>query len=113
MKSFQSLPPHNARSTGLLSKVVAFALTVAIVIFTLMFSAVLFSIILVVGLVGWGYLWWRSRDVRKQMREKMAHMNNAMNHQMNNATNAREDVHEGVVIEGEVIRKADPDDRRV
>ncbi|MDX8379543.1 MAG: hypothetical protein R8K48_05795 [Gallionella sp.] len=113
MTSFQSLPPHNATLPSFLRKVVAFALTVVIIIFALMFSVVLFSAVLVVGLIGWGYLWWRSRDLRKQMRDQMAHMKNAMNHQMNNATNAREDVHEGVVIEGEVIRKADPDDRRV
>ncbi len=43
------------------------------------------------GAVALGYLWWRTRDLRKQMRE----------HPAGNV------VIEGEVIEGEVIREVD------
>ena len=60
----------------------------------LMFSVVFFAIILTLGLVAWAYLWWKSRDLRKQMREQQG----------------RREAAEGLVIEGEVIREVESDD---
>jgi len=53
----------------------------------LMFSVLIFVAVLTVGAMAWGYLWWKTRDLRKQMR----------NHPLG------EEVIEGEVIEGEVI----------
>ena len=47
------------------------------------FSLVLFAVLVVVGLLVWTYLWWKTRALRKQMRERPPG---------------------GRVIEGEVIR---------
>jgi hypothetical protein len=57
-----------AKSSGPLRKLVAFTVTVAMVGLVLMFSAVLFVIILVVGTIVWAYLWWKTRELRKHMR---------------------------------------------
>ncbi|HRQ57082.1 MAG TPA: hypothetical protein PLN31_06670 [Azoarcus taiwanensis] len=64
------------------------AVIVAIVFFSvvLMFSVVLFAAALTAGAVAWGYLWWKTRAVRKTMRDNPPG---------------------GLVIEGEVIREVD------
>ena len=75
-----------AELTSLLRKVAAFIVTAALIGLVLMFSVLLFAVILTVGAMAWGYLWWKTRDLRKQMRQN----------------------HPGcVVIEGEVIREVD------
>jgi len=71
---------------SLLRKVGGFILAVALVGLALMFSVLLFAVVLVAGAAMWGYLWWRTRDLRKQMREQM-----------------RAHPPGGVVIEGEAI----------
>lgn len=73
---------------SLLSKIVKIIVSIALIGLALMFSVLLFVVILVVGAVAWGYLWWRTRDLRKQM------------HQYSPS----DVVVEGNVIEGEVIR---------
>jgi ABC-type bacteriocin/lantibiotic exporter with double-glycine peptidase domain len=76
------------KSSSLLSKVVRILITIVLIGLTLMFSVLLFVVILTVGAIVWGYLWWRTRDLRRQMR---AHPPNDV-------------VMKGEVIEGEVIR---------
>jgi hypothetical protein len=56
-----------------------------------MFSVLLFAVVATVGVVAWGYLWWRTRELRRRMR---AHPPGG-----------------GVVIEGEVIREVDGERR--
>lgn len=90
-----------AKSSGPLRKLVAFAVTVAMVGLVLMFSAVLFVIILVVGTIAWAYLWWKTRELRKQMRNFQP------------GPTAREKSASGDdVFEGEVIRVVDSRDEK-
>ncbi len=70
----------------LLRRVAAFLLTMGIFALVLMFSVLLFSVILTVGTVAWGYLWWKTREQRKQM----------LKHPPG-----------GQIIEGEVIRETE------
>ncbi len=55
----------------------------------LLFSVVVFAVLAVGGLLVLGYLWWKTRDLRRQMRQQM-----------------REQPPDGSIIEGEVIRKS-------
>ncbi len=82
---------HRARSyaPGFLGKVLAGAVGVVLLLTALAFSLVLFAVALTGGLVLWGYLWWKTRTLRKQMRERPLG---------------------GHVIEGEVIRDQGTDD---
>ncbi|MFZ1547253.1 MAG: hypothetical protein WAT12_09155 [Candidatus Nitrotoga sp.] len=75
------------KSSSLLSKIAKIVVTIVLIGLTLMFSVLFFVVILTVGAIAWGYLWWRTRELRKQMRE----------YPPNNV------VMEGEVIEGEVI----------
>jgi len=61
--------------------------------------AVFFAVIAVVGVIAGSYLWWKTREVRKQMREFAAQNQSVMRAQ--SASNDE-------VFEGEVIRVVDP-----
>jgi hypothetical protein len=91
---------------GQLRKIAALIVTAALVVLVLMFSAVLFAIILIAGTTTFAYLWWKTRELRKQMR-------NFPPRSMMSAGMAREEeIIKGEVIEGEVIRVVDPKDEK-
>ena len=80
---------------GFFRKMVALVATVALITLVLMFSAVVFAVIVVAGLLAWAYLWWKARELRKQMR----------------SFSSRSVVMEEEVIEGESTRVNDPLDK--
>jgi len=88
-----------AKTHSLLRKLVTLTVTVAMVVLVLMFSAVLFVIILVVGTIAWAYLWWKTRELRKQMRDFTPR-----------AAEREGKVSDEKVFEGEVIRVLDSQD---
>ena len=77
------------KSPNLVSKIAKIVVSVALIGLALMFSALLLMVIVTVGAMACGYLWWRTRDLRKQMRKHPP----------------GDIVIEGEVIEGEVIRR--------
>jgi hypothetical protein len=79
-------------------RVVGLIATAALIVFGLMFSVLLLAFIVTAGLLVWGFLWWKTRALRKQIREQMS--NQAMGGMVNEAG-----VFKGEIIEGEVIRK--------
>jgi uncharacterized protein HemX len=95
-----------ADSPGLLQKVAVVVVTVAMAGVALMFSAVLLTGILIVGTIAGGWLWWRTREVRKQMRQ----MQEAMQDFQARNPEAQHEAFTGEVIEGEVIRVDRSDD---
>lgn len=54
---------------GLLEKLVAFVAGAILLVVGFMFSMMLFAIIVVAGLLAWAYLWWKTRELRRAMRE--------------------------------------------
>ena len=61
---FQSLP---AGQPSLLGKLMAFVVGTLLLIAGFMFSVVALAVIAVVGLGIWGWLWWKTRALRRQM----------------------------------------------
>jgi len=92
-------PPAN--SPGPLRKLVAFVMTVALIGLVLMFSAAVFAIIAIVGMIAWAYLWWKSRELRKQMRDFQTR-----------AMEGEGKAGDEGVFEGEVLRVVDSRDGR-
>lgn len=84
---------------GPFRKLAGLVVTVAVVVLALMFSAVLLVFLAIAGAMAWAYLWWKTRELRKRMREytpqEMAREAQASN--------------DGV-FEGEVIRVVEPHD---
>lgn len=89
------------RPPSLLRKIAALSVTALVFVLALMFSVVLFAVVLTVGAVAWGWLWWKSRALRRQMRDD---------------PHLRPRAHPpgGLVLEGEVIRevRSGEDERR-
>lgn len=93
---------------SLLRKAVTLVGMIALGAVALMFSAALLTVTLIVAVFGGIYLWWKTREVRKQFREMQARMQ-----QMHEAAARagerpgevfRGEVYEGEIIEGEVVR---------
>jgi len=94
------IPPPSANPSTLLRKTVTLLTTVALAGVALMFSAMLLAFILVVAALGSILLWWKTRELRKQMQNFPTHPH---------STTVRSDAFageafNGEVIEGEVIR---------
>jgi Flp pilus assembly protein TadB len=77
------LTGSSVQAPGVLGKLLAFAIGAVFLIAAFMVSVVVFAIALAGALVIAGYLWWKTRALRRQMRERRP---------------------AGRVIEGEVIR---------
>ncbi|MFN4325425.1 MAG: hypothetical protein ACK4FP_06005 [Azonexus sp.] len=92
---FGSKPPGQA-APGPLAKLIAFLLSAAFLTLALMFSLVAVAVVAVLGIGLGGWLWWKTRALRKQMR----------------ATEARRTGHaataapgNSTIIEGEFVRE--------
>ncbi len=91
------------------------AVVVTLVVFALAmtFSVVLFAVVATLGLLIWGWVWWKTRELRKVMREHAAkHARAAREAEARGAGagpgRSRPDT--GIVLEGEVIREVPDDD---
>lgn len=84
---------------GLLGQVLATVATVAgaVLVFTL--SLAMFAVLLVLGLGFGGYLWWKTRALRRALREQQAGLAAAIA-----AQEATRGAAAGTVIEGEFLR---------
>ena len=91
-------PPKTflARIVGVVVGVIALGLA-------LMFSAVVFVVLAVAGLALWGYFWWKTRALRRQMQEQMRAQGGEAPY--------RDVPHDEGAIEGEAVRLDDDHDR--
>lgn len=78
---------HQMQPQGLLRKIAAAIAGALILVGAFMLSIVVLAVVALAGLAGGAYLWWRTRELRKRLRE-----------------HARARPADGRVIEGEVIR---------
>jgi len=81
--------------TDFLGKLLMFAVTAVLLVVAFMFSMVVLVFVVTAGLLVYGYLWWKTRDLRKQMRE----------HAREQPPGEAGGSPGGYVIEGEVIHE--------
>ena len=86
-------PQQQAQRLGLVRKLVAAIAGSLLLVGAFMLSVVLLAVFALAGLAGGAYLWWRTRDFRKRLREHV-----------------RAHPADGRVIEGEVVRDIPPRD---
>jgi uncharacterized SAM-binding protein YcdF (DUF218 family) len=99
---FNRLGSHAVPTTrGPLATLLAVISGTALIVLGFTFSLVILAAVAVIGLFGFGYLWWKTRALRKQIREQMESLA-----QQQPATSPVGNSDEGVVIEGEVLRAA-------
>lgn len=90
MKFSQRYARFNRQPQGLFGKILTLVVGGAFLVLAFMFSLVVLAVVAVGGLLLGGWLWWKTRAVRKAMREQR-----------------QQPANEGYIIEGEVIREAD------
>ena len=66
---------------GLPGKILTIVVGAALLVAALMVSLLMLAIVLAVGVVVGGYFWWKTRDLRKQMRARMDEQINERMHQ--------------------------------
>jgi Flp pilus assembly protein TadB len=92
---------------GPLSTLFAVLSATVLLVLGFTFSLVIIAIAVVAGLIGFGYLWWKTRAFRRQIREQMAMAGQTQHGQPAEQDGGAIDgnVTEGEIIEGEVIRE--------
>ena len=94
--------------TGPLGRALAIVAGGVVLVAGLFVSAVVFSVLLVVVVAAGGWFWWKTRDLRKQLRERMAQMQDMQTGGVaaRRGTQAPPDV-----LDGDFIRETDRPDR--
>jgi hypothetical protein len=90
---------------GLVTRILAAVVSIALLVVGLMFSLVIFAVALAVGLVVFGWMWWKFRKAIRQARQDPRFQQYA--DQMRGVPPPG-----GDIIEGEVIREERPDEPR-
>ena len=96
MATEQSSTQNNPQQPGLIGKILAFIVAAAMLVLGFMFSLVALAVVAVGGLMVWGWLWWKTRAIRQQIREQSAAQGPMT-----------ADFSDGQIIEGEVIRESE------
>jgi hypothetical protein len=95
--SYEGGRPSSWSMGGVVQKAIAVAAGALLIASAIAVSVVLFIVLIAGALVGGTYLWWKTREVRKQMRE-------ATSEHVRPSGAPR-----GEVIEGEIISKSERD----
>lgn len=90
MKFSQRYARFNTQPQTLLGKLLTVVLGAGFLVLAFMFSLFVLAVVAVGGAILGGWLWWKTRAVRKQMREQ-----------------GPKTASDGYIIEGEVIRETD------
>ena len=102
MKPGNQLGYNTPRPTrSLLGSVLAMVMGAVLLVLGFMFSLLFLAAAAVVGVLGLGYLWWKSRALRKQVREQMD--DTAQYGSVTPTADGK--APEGEIIEGVIIRE--------
>jgi len=93
-------PPGN--KPGPFRKVLVMVFAVLFAVLILTFSAVFFVVALIAGAMIWGWFWWKTRALRKQMQMFSEQALNTESEVF------RGEVYSSEVIEGEAVRVEEP-----
>lgn len=102
---FQTLGGPAARPPTLLQKVVGAVVMAGVFVLALTFSVAFFAVLLTAGVAVWGWVWWKTRALRKAMRAQMDAQASAHGPRAGPGADVR-----GLIIEGEVIREVKVED---
>jgi len=103
--AIQNGAPRGRGLPALLGRIFAAVVAVAVLVVGFMFSLAIFAVALVVGLLVFGWLWWKLRRAVRQMRGDPR-----FQQFMASAERGRRPP-QGDIIEGEVIREEKRDER--
>lgn len=90
---------------GFFAQLVRILLFLGLLVIGAMLSVVALSIVLVLGLGLWGFVWWKTRAIRAALRQAKAYAERSPEQQQHPTQAEQTTTTSGVVIEGEVIRR--------
>lgn len=97
---------------GLIGRVLGVAVGAVVLVAALLFSVVVFAVLLAAGVIVGGYLWWRTRALRRQLRAQMQAMEEQMRARQGTPGGAHPPgARDETVIDGDFIRETDRDPR--
>ncbi len=101
-------PAARQGGPGLLGRLLSLVVAGVLLVLALMFSVVVFAALALVALLAGAWFWWKTRDLRRQMKAAEEAWRNAPagRADMDNAESG-----DGVVIEGEVVRVGDDESK--
>ena len=102
-----SFDPSGGPQQSLLARIVGGVIGVIALIGAFMFSAVVFVAVAIVALAFWGWFWWKTRALRRQMQEQM----NEQMREPRRESPFRSPADESSVIDGEAVRVDDERNR--
>jgi hypothetical protein len=97
------IPPTSNQPPSLFRKALVLVTAVALAAVAIMFSAILLSVILILAVFGGAYLWWKTRELRKMMRNFTPPQGAVMR-----GDAFAGEASKGEVFEGEVVRVDEP-----
>ncbi|WP_306603625.1 hypothetical protein [Azonexus sp.] len=103
---FQARMQFSRAPQSLLGKVLSLLLGATFLVLAVMFSVVALAVVAVAGVLFAGWFWWKTRALRKAMRENRIDQQ-AFNTGRANATNTTAST-DTTVIEGEFVRETAP-----
>lgn len=99
-----------ARAPSLWQRIVGGVAVAGVFALALTVSIALFAVVLTVGAIVWGYLWWKTRDLRRAIQQQMdartVDAGMGSDAPRSGPVGAR-----GVIIEGEVVREGEVQNR--
>jgi hypothetical protein len=63
-------PPFRAPASGFLRQILTAVVSIAVLVAAFALSLVIFAALAAIALIAGGYVWWRTRALRRQMRER-------------------------------------------
>ena len=63
-------PRFRAPASGFLGRILATVASFAVLVAAFMLSLVIFAAVAAIALIAGAYLWWKTRELRRQMREQ-------------------------------------------
>lgn len=104
-RPFKPLGGPQTAGTSLVGRIFAAIAGMLLLAGAFVFSVFLFAALAVIGMALWGFLWWKTRDLRKQMRAQMEQMREQMGRA--GAGSMQEPAPGSTVIEGEYVREVE------
>lgn len=93
------------------ARILAFLLSIGLLIIGLMFSLMALAVVAVIGALLAGWLWWKTRALRQAARQQASAY--ATENATASAGHSKEMGGSGVIIEGEVVREKSEEPRRL
>ncbi len=97
---FAQFRTTGGKQPGLIGRIIGLIIASGIMIVGFMFSLVALAIVAVLALVAGVWFWWKTRAIRRQLREQPA-----------SAFSTQPADDDGTIIEGEAVRENDTTDR--